>query len=392
MLNSKTFTRKNAEELSGKHIVIPDGYTKIETRGVGFFNRGIESVTIPASVEMIEPDSFGGLYDLKTINVDKNNTSFCVINGILFSKDGKTLVRCPPKMGLEVYSMPDDITIIESGAFNHCEELCEIVLPKNLKKICSCAFYNCVSLKQIDIPAGVSEIGNLAFSMCKNLERITIPESVSINGKVFLFCHSLENFTVIKASRRRNRICTIDGVLFSNDKTVLIDYPTGNKRSSYTIPDGVCEIMPGTFEAAFNLVEIIIPESVVKIGHNAFNNCAELENVNIPHGVTDIEHYAFYSCRALKNITIPHGVTRIGYQAFSSCDGLKTVEIPDTVTSIEPGAFSCCFGLSDITIPESVTNIGFRILSSMNPFTVRCKKDSQAHKYAVENDLEFELM
>jgi len=387
MNNEKVLTHEDAEELSGKHMVIPDCYTKIAIRSGLLNGKDIESIAIPASIKEIEPDSLSGFYDLKSIHADANSNMFKVVDGILFSKDGKTLIRCPPKMGITSYVMPDDVTTIESGAFSYCRELEDITLSSGLTMICSEAFDNCSKLKRLDIPAGVKEIGALAFCSCRSLESITIPESASIDGKVFLSCYSLEDFVVKKASGRQKRICTADGVLFNEDKTVLIDYPIGNKRDSYVIADGVREIMPGTFEDALNLVEITVPESVEVIGHSAFKSCCNLERVNIPHGVKIIESWTFYFCRALKSITIPHGVTHIGYSAFSSCDGITEIVLPETVTKIETGAFSCCFGLTDITIPESVTDIDSMIISSMNPFTVHCKEGSHIHKYAVENNL-----
>jgi hypothetical protein len=199
----------------------------------------------------------------------------------------------------------------------------------------------------------VNAIDALAFSGCRSLESIAIPESVKLLGKVFLHCHSLEAFRVMQNSRWPKHISAVDGVLFNMDQTALLDYPIGNKRTSYTIPAGVREIMPGTFEEAGNLVSITIPESVTSIGHNAFNNCWSLESVNIPSGVTVIEHNTFYDCRELKSIIIPHGVTTIGYSAFSGCYSLAEVVLPETVTEIGMGAFSCCRSLAS----EEISNI-----------------------------------
>ncbi|MDR2572364.1 MAG: leucine-rich repeat domain-containing protein [Oscillospiraceae bacterium] len=394
MSRKKTFTKKDVEKLSlsDNHMIIPEGYTKIKYHSGSINLKDIISLTIPASIEEIEPHAFGYLYELKNIYVDKNNSSFKTVDGILFSKDGRRLIKCPPKLDILSYTLPNSVTTIESGAFYYCEALENISLTDNLTKIGGSAFYMCEALKKIDIPESVRKIENLAVCSCTNLTSITLHENLNITGKVFLHCHSLENFTVVKNNGRSKHICAIDGVLFNKDKTVLIDYPIGNKRSSYTIPDGVLEIMPGTFEDAFNLVEIIIPESVKRIGHNAFNNCCKLEHINIPDDITVIEHFTFYSCQALKNITIPRGVICIGNRAFSACDSLSKIVLPDTVTTIESGAFSCCFGLTDITIPESVTEIERRIISSMNPFTVHCKEGSEMHRYAMDNGMKFEFI
>ncbi|MDR2572353.1 MAG: leucine-rich repeat domain-containing protein, partial [Oscillospiraceae bacterium] len=137
MSRKKTFTKKDAEKLSlsDNHMIIPEGYTKIDCHN-GLYNLSdIISLTIPASIDEIEPNAFRNLYELKNIYVDKNNSSFKTVDGILFSKDGSRLIKCPPKLGLSSYTLPDSVTTIERGAFYYCEALENIVLTGNLTKI-----------------------------------------------------------------------------------------------------------------------------------------------------------------------------------------------------------------------------------------------------------------
>ena len=75
----------------------------------------------------------------------------------------------------------------------------------------------------------VTSIGNLAFSWCKELSSIKIPGSVtSIGGQAFFLCESL---TEIAVDEDNQYFCDIDGVLFNKDKTTIIAYPLGDRKS-----------------------------------------------------------------------------------------------------------------------------------------------------------------
>ena len=143
----------------------------------------------------------------------------------------------------------------------------------------------------------VKAIGDNAFSGC-GLTSITIPNSVtSIGDGAFSECDGLISINV---DRDNSKYTSLDGVLFNKLKTNLVQYPIGNNRTNYTIPDGV-----------------------TNIGNSAFKACYKLININIPSSVISIEYGAFWGCDSLTSITIPNGVTSIGDEAFAWCDGLQ---------------------------------------------------------------------
>ncbi|MBR5619165.1 MAG: leucine-rich repeat domain-containing protein, partial [Clostridia bacterium] len=214
----------------------------------------------------------------------------------------------------------------------------------------------------VTIETGVTSICNGAFYYCSSLTSVTIPDSVtSIGEGAFENCGSLTAFSV--DAQNVNYCSDADGVLYNKNKTKLIQYPIGNPRTSFTIPDSVTSIGDFAFYYCTSLTSITIPGSVTRIGGHAFYNCSGLTSITIPGSVTSIGDYAFSNCGGLTSATIGNGVTDIGSGAFSGCSGLTSITIGNGVTGIGAYAFSGCSSLTGITIPGSVTSIGDYVFS-----------------------------
>ena len=201
----------------------------------------------------------------------------------------------------------------------------------------------------------VTGIGAWAFSSCHSLTAIEIPYSVIRIGEyAFRACDALTAITV--AAENPNYFSDEYGVLFDKAKTTLIQYPIGNSRTEYTIPDSVTTIGAEAFGYCNSLTTIEISDSVTTIGDFAFEHCNALTAVKIGNSVSSIGYGAFSHCEALTIIEIPDSVTTIGDYAFCSCDTLTTVDIGNGVTTIGDGAFSWCVALAEIIVDSGNLN------------------------------------
>ena len=123
----------------------------------------------------------------------------------------------------------------------------------------------------------------------------------------------------------------MDGVLYSKDGKVLINYPAGKDDKNFVVPNGVEIIEDWAFECCLSLTSVTIPDSVTSIGYGAFSCCTSLTSVTILGGVTSIGNYAFDFCDSLTSIVIPDSVTSIGNSAFSYCENLTSITYQGTV-------------------------------------------------------------
>ncbi len=174
---------------------------------------------------------------------------------------------------------------------------------------------------------------------------------IQISKSTFEYCKNLESITV---SEDNTSFCSVDGVVYSKDMTVLVKYPRGKTGDSYAIPDTVT-VLQNSCLSNTQLIEITIPEGITVISEYAFETNRNLKEVILPEGVTTIENNAFGFCYALENIVIPDTVTSIGKGAFVYCTSLTEIEIPSSVTSIGSIAFQGCEGLTSVTLPDGLT-------------------------------------
>ena len=324
-------------------IKIPEAVTSI---GLSAFYdcTSLVSITIPDSVTNIGEGAFSGCSSLTSMTVAAGNTVYhSAGNCIIETATGVLIAGCKNSV------IPNDgsVTSIDRYAFFGCTSLSSITIPDSVTSIGYSAFARCTSLASVTFGENskLTSIGNCAFENCTSLTSITIPNSVtSIGDSAFDGCTSLTNIAV---DNNNPSYTSIDGNLYSKDKTGLIRYVVGKADTNFVIPDSVNYIYIRAFEGCTSLVSIAIPDSVKHILPYAFSGCTSLTSITIPDGVTSIDG-AFWGCTSLTRITIPDSVTSIGGSAFDGCTSLASITIPDSVTSIDIWAFSGCTSLTTV--------------------------------------------
>lgn len=139
------------------------------------------------------------------------------------------------------------------------------------------------SLTELDIPStsegsNVIAISKDAFGEenAKRLTRITIPSTiVEIDEGAFRNCSSLQAFYVDAGS---TTFTAEKGVLYMNDKTILVAYPLGRVASDYTLEPSVTEICDYAFYNAI-VGSITMTVDVARIGERAFDS-VHIDNID----------------------------------------------------------------------------------------------------------------
>ena len=267
-------------------IVIEEGVTGIGLCAFQFCN-ALEKIIIPSTVESINaPSIVDQCISLKEFQVSENNPYYCSVDGVLYDHDKTALLRWPVGNSTEI-SILDGVQEIGGKAFKDCI-MDEIILPDTVKKINYAAFLDCVNLKNIKLSNSLEELSH-AFVGCTSLESIWIPASVkNISGYDFGECTSLMKINV---SEENENYCSVNGVLYNADQTMLVKWPAGNSNQ-ITVSDNVFEIGGGAFSDG-TMTDITIPNSITAIGGIAFENCDNLKTVEFLGDAPEIDDSTF---------------------------------------------------------------------------------------------------
>lgn len=194
--------------------------------------RADEVFTIPAFVTSIDGTAFVMSYHLEAFEVEEESEYFTAVDGVLFTKDKKTLVAYPSNRVGEKYTIPEGTEVIAERAFgsrmlNNGAELKEVVFPSTLKKISDGAFMSCMTIEKIDIKEldALEEIGMTAFLGCDSLRSVMLPKNLKVIGQqAFDYCYSLEYVVFLG-----DAVEEIDRLAFRNcDKLKYVYVPDGS--------------------------------------------------------------------------------------------------------------------------------------------------------------------
>lgn len=317
-------------------IKIPEGVKSIGYAAFSSCSK-LTTITLPASLTSLSGAAIARLNRLTEIKIADGNNSFKFENGILLSKDGKTM------------------------------------------------YMALLTLTEINVPNGVVSIVGDTLSG-SSATKIILPDTVSSNlsGTVF---NGMNKLSTIELSSTSKNLKLVDGNLYSYDGKRFIKYMGTSK--TFTVPEGVETLVCRCITKSMTTLNL--PSTLKVIDGWSLTGVSGVKLLNIPASVTTMYTYSFSADTKLRvaegnstyksiddvlilnkagtkvmmanrNATtynIPNTVTEIGKSAFYYCSKMTSITIPDSVTTIGAGAFEGCSSLTEITIPQSVTSIGY---------------------------------
>lgn len=244
-------------------VIIEEGVTGI---GAVAFNRNLHksTISIPASVTKIGKRAFGAAM---TVTLAEGNTSFKMVDNVLFTSDMKTLVRYFPGEGTaDSYTVPSSVETILGGAFQKAK------------------------INHIDL-GSVKTIGDYAFQQAE-IPEIVLPDTVTT---------------------------------FPDEHPYLF---LGSTVEKVVVGSGMTTIPKNFFGGANMLKEVLVGKNVESIQFRAFSGLQELRKVTFAEGgkLKKIEGVqTFAGCTKLEIVELPDSCTYVDAYTFQNCSSLRTI-------------------------------------------------------------------
>ncbi|EAX98118.1 surface antigen BspA-like [Trichomonas vaginalis G3] len=271
---------------------------------------------ISAKCEIINSNCFNNLQSLVSFYF-QDNPNLTTIKSYGFKECSN--------LNLINLSICTKLVKIESGAFQFCRQVKQVIFPSGLAEIGWFAFSDNMNITSIFIPKSLKVLGSSAFANCDSLREVSfeegsvlkildsgafgytnissfqIPESVNyVDGNLFyempfinLSIHDLNTNLMIE-----------NNTVFSKDKSKLFLF--GEKQfDTYDIPSSITSLEDSCFHYS-KLTSMIVPSTIKRVGS-----------------------FVFSSSKNLKNVTFLGPLDYIGYSIVDSCTNLEFISFSE---------------------------------------------------------------
>ena len=325
---------------SRETYTVPESVTNIRS-GSFYHNKYLRKLIIPEGVTYLGWHLFSDTKSLETLYIKGVLDPECIVDGLFGDMSTNVNIYVLPSEVDKfkaiykgpVYPLPEQTVTIDGLLY-------KLNLGTHTAMVANTNNWE----GELDIPEQVAYDGEtytvdrlewLAFDFCKTLTKVRIPKTV-VNiqhyagyedcKNPFRSCTSLESIEVDEANPS---MCSIDGILFSKDRTQLYCYPAGAKRKTYSVPDGVTWIGGDAFAYNYSLTSIYMPNSVTYMSFGTFSNCKSLHSIRLSENIKHISAYTFEKCESLHFLDFPESVMYFAESVFR-WSPIKTIVIRGT--------------------------------------------------------------
>lgn len=208
----------------------------------------------------------GALSGIGSFVANENNMYFKVVDGVVYSYDGMSLLCYPTISNNTSFSVPDSVQIIKPYAFQYVYKLTSVTIPNSVQEIGAFAFANS-SVENVLVGDGVSKILYKTFFSSK-LNSFVVGKNINyIHHTAFNNCISLLNFSV----NENNSLFVFQGnSLLSRDLKTLY-FVVNMNIFDYEIPSAVEVVKYGAL-SSLNYANLIIKKDIKNMSLKGYSN------------------------------------------------------------------------------------------------------------------------
>lgn len=399
--------------VSLKEISIPEQVTEIGVQA--FMGAGLEAVTIPPRVRILDMGCFGQCENLSLVHFPTGLRTIGEyafegsrdLKGIIWydsemyeGDSGKPDVKAPQRaVSIEPDELTYHLSAIGSGAFSSTG-LTYFYVPNTVEKgltIGDYCFGN-TAIARIDVAAvNIPALDTYAFDHdTYNTSLIFVPSGMIDSYKADkawgqFKCYPADNESqmYIFADEEETQVYFAGETVGAAEGEYRVPDVVTDGESTYDVVAISASALKGT-----GITSVELPAGVVSYGNSAFEGCESLEQIyyRAPEATPVIARVnrsqirrpaagdkaaaipaslgknAFYGCTSLTSVTLPQGITTIPENAFRNCTSLTQIDIPEEVEYISESAFMGS-GLTNVSLPSTISEVSARAFKDCSALT-----------------------
>lgn len=277
---------------------------------------------------------------------------------------------------VEIHGITYEVKAVSSYAFSGCEQLKKIVFPDTIEEIgYGCddpsetgVFENCSSLEEIIFPPKNKYIYGGMFKGCSSLKRLIFNESaIFVGDKDTHFEFRSDRNTDLQYFESEEE--DINPIKVTSHEFEEVKLPKEAKINLQQ--ENYVRFSYSSSNAYFDkvlMVEKVSGGDVIKINKEhyvdsvsevyMFPNNKEVEKVVFKKDFFLGERWIniFYDCHNLKEVILPETIAVLE-STFKGCKNLKEIKLPDSLCGIDGMNFAFCYSLKEVKFPKYLYNV-----------------------------------
>lgn len=389
---------------------VPEGVKEIGMNGLQPA-RSLVSLSLPSTLKT-RSENFLGCRSLESFTVSESNPTLKAVDGVLYSKDGTSLISYPDARAEASYSIAKGTKVVQTRAIELVKHLEKVTIPSSVTSIGELNFADCDSLKSIEvesgnksyksdggilfdkamrtliayptgltsahyrIPVSVKTLSSWAFSNART-EALSVPSSVKDFENHCLVSYFIKTIYVETSSQYK----TLTGgsglydYVYSKDSVVLTETKTGiisttsdeklQKGDTVTVPSayGEAKLTVLSSKVAKNELDSLSTKKgpsyagTVRVdyyptGRGGIVNLKALRYNFQYYKITEIAPKAFQGRKNVHSLALAN-ISKVGASSFQGCANLKTASLGSSLNTIGSNAFQGCKSLGKMRIASS---------------------------------------
>ena len=347
---------------------IPDA-TKIIGHGT-FANSGLKKLQLGRFGGFVR-NMIEGCDSLGDVSVDKTNSTFSSVGGVLFSKDKTKIIFYPCAKKDALYEIPNSVIEIADSAFYEVNKLGALVIPESVKTIGKNAFGNSSILELKALPSTTPKVTYNISGLDQSLVRLFVHDKDYSTYYIANYWGDFKNIFVLENAVSPDNLINVE---VAGTLPNFIGFGNQFKYNSLRLSgklngDDIRYLreMAGRDvngkETAGVLTNLDFSLASIVKGGNCYYEKSEYSSGKLTTADNVIGESMFEGCK-FTNLAISESTTNIGDKALYGCP-LTTFRLPSATQSITMSTFYEMFNLKEFVVDnenskyKSIDNVLF---------------------------------